>query len=135
MNLQTVHQTLEKYFKDNWSEAAVPITWDNVQSRAVEGKAFVALSVLFGESMLAGLGGTDRQFRYAGVIMVRVFVPEGTGLREQNRLCDVAGNVFQGKTLTGGIICRSASIADVGKTEGWVQKNVTIPFQWDEFKP
>jgi hypothetical protein len=124
---------IETRFKNGWGTTTELALYDNQAGspdRNVE--QWARLTILEGDSALAGLGGSEKLFRNPGVIIVSIFIKPHLGAKPALALADTAAAIFR-DVIADNIIYRAPAIARVGDNSGWYQVNVTIPFQWDGF--
>jgi hypothetical protein len=123
---------IEKRFHDTWT--TTPIVWGNVPFAEQTGP-YVALFILDGEGHQVSLG-TPALRRWAGVIIVQIFVEQDTGTKLARQYADTIGAIFDRAQFSygssGTIRCRIPSITPVGIENGWFQINVEIPFIRDK---
>ena len=119
------------FFKDAWGETT-PIQWPNINFKTpgLE-KPYVRFIVLEGpefQGELANVG--SRGFKGVGVIIISIFTKLGAGTKEPRELATTIEQIFRATKATGGVRFRAPYSEDIGKTQGWYQFNVTIPFEW-----
>jgi len=122
-------------FQTAWG-TTTPVRWENapwVQPVAVPWVAFFLRS---GAGQQASIN-TRPLHRFAGVVMVQVFVPEETGEVRAHTLADQIAAVFRtsdghGAQFTAGtqgqITCRTPYAETVPARDGWFQMNVVVPY-------
>ena len=76
-----------------------------------------------------------RRFTRTGLLIVQLFVP----LASKNvTLCEklgiIARDAFEGKATAGGVWFRNANLREIGADGTWYQFNMSVEFQYDEFK-
>lgn len=136
MTVLAARDAIETRFNTQWPlqfapDPALPIAWQNVHYDPVPGTNFVRFSVLFGQSVVAGLSGNTQLYRMPGTIIVQIFVGHDVGLRDVEGYADKVRAVFINKTFSG-VRCRDVEVAHLGPSEMWHQTNVSIPFEYDE---
>jgi len=123
---------IEKQFADNWSSTTV--RYQNVRFEQPAG-AWVALSIKPGRGRQADSSHNPRH-RYAGVIIIDVFTPEGGGTEAAKALVDTAEAIFRQKIFSfgnsGEIICRTPSLHTVGVRDGWNHHSLWTPYHRDK---
>jgi hypothetical protein len=126
-------ETLETYFKDNFT--AAPIQFSNVPFQEPASGKFVRFTILNGESSRRALGA-DALRRHPGAVSVQIFTPAEGGEKSGRVLADSVVAVLQEKTMQSGtdwIELRDATLTPLGKVEnGRFQHTVTVPFIRDE---
>lgn len=85
------------------------------------------------QGSLSGDQGTKLWDRY-GLIFVQCFgaLPSGRALEDAEYMAQVAQRAYQGKESPGCIWFRSATVAEIGPTDGWYQINMTAQFEYIE---
>ena len=131
MSYETTRATIETRLGDNWS--TTDIEWPDVHYDPCDGQAYIRLAINFGDSEQISMGTAVRQYRHVGLLIISIFTPEDGGSKTRIGYADSISSIWRGQTLTGGIIFRSPGVTTLGKVGGWVQTNVTVPFQWDEY--
>ncbi len=129
MGYEAERQAIESRFETQWA-SATSIDFDNVDFVPTPGTSFVRLTILDGDSRQVSLGDSPL-YRSIGVIIISIFTPLDIGSATGRTLADNAAAIFRG-WQSSGIVCRSPSIQRVGKTNGWFQYNVNVPFYRDE---
>ena len=66
--------------------------------------------------------------RLAGLAVVLVNTPMGSGTREAEELCDQVITIYDLKTLDGEVTCLACDRIEVGQVDDWYQFHVLIPF-------
>ncbi len=83
-----------------------------------------------GRQVSTGAGTSSRTFRIPGVAIVQIFVAVTTGMQVAQDLADKVRVAFQGVSAAG-VLYRFPSQTNAGRSGGFWQVNVTIPFQAD----
>lgn len=123
-------QLIEQKFNTAWN-AATPIAFDNVEfDPPATVDQWVRLNVLDEAAFVAGMGGGVNLYRHPGIVIVQVFIRDGSGIREAKQLADTVAAIFRGANENG-ILYRAPYVETVGPNNGWFQVNVNIPFHWD----
>ncbi len=94
-------------------------------------KSWLRLTVLNGASMQTTIGSPTNNHRMPGRIIVSVFTPLEGGVLPALQLADTVAGVFRNWSGTN-VRCREASVIQVGRSSGWEQVNVSVPFKRDE---
>lgn len=85
-----------------------------------------------GKRSLTGGLGTSR-FERTATLTVQVFVPNGDGMKEENRVVPLIRNALEGKTTLGGLQFLDVSANEIGEDGPWWNTNVTARVVYDEF--
>lgn len=129
MSFADTLKAVESRLQTNWT--TTPIKFQNVPFNETA-TAYVALFLQDGEGLQISLG-TVALRRWAGIIIVQVFVPETTGTSVARGYADTIGAIFDRVQFSSGnsgvISCRTPSIETIGLRDGWWQVNVTIPYR------
>lgn len=76
----------------------------------------------------------SRRYRRTGLIIAKVFIPEGEGTYDGDTLCEEILDIFEGERL-GEIVCEKGYYEEFGNDEkGLFLYNVIIPYWFDETK-
>ena len=122
-------KAIEARLKANYS--TTPIKYENVNFREIS-TSYVAIVVRSGEGTRITLGDEVPLTRFAGLIIIQCFSPEGGSTLPAMDLADEVALIFNEARFSvgnsGTIRCRVASAENLGVIDGWVQVNVTIPF-------
>lgn len=126
-------QAIESRLAANFT--AIPIQFENVPAPASK-DPYCALFIRRGDGHQISLGPSPQLQRWAGLIIVQVFVPEDTGTQEIATHADNIAAVFNRQEFSSGasglIRCRVAKVETIGVRNGWFQQNVTIPYSRDK---
>lgn len=132
MSFEDTRKAIESRLASNWT--TTPIRFENVPFTETA-VPYVALFILDGEGKQISLGTPSLQ-RWAGLIVVQIFVPQDTGTKTARTYADAIGAIFDRQQFASGnsgtIRSRIPSIRRIGITHGWDQTNVTIPFIRDK---
>ncbi len=105
------------------------VLWDNDgQERPPEDQAFVRIRIAPSGESPAALG--NRVWRMAGVVIVQVFTPVGTGDGPANLIADQFKAWLRGKSV-GAIQFSTVYIVPVGLREAFYQLNLNAEFSRD----
>lgn len=132
MSFETIAETIETEFYNNWDRTAIPILFDNKKEPTPSGTSaaslneFVKLSVITASSDQAELQINPGK-RVTGFVQISHFIQADKGSRRSWRALDTAKLIFEMKTING-ITFRSASPTVVGEDEGFHQILIRIPF-------
>ena len=126
-------QAIEARLEANFT--AMPIRFENAPAAETQ-DPYCALFIRRGEGHQITLGPSPQLQRWAGLIVVQVFVPEDTGTQVIADYADSIAAVFNRQELSTGasglIRCRVARVDTIGTRNGWFQMNVTIPYIRDK---
>lgn len=86
-----------------------------------------------GQSSLSG-GLPKIRYTRKGIIAVQLFTPAGDGNVVADELTPIILSAYEGKTTSGGLIFRHGRFTEVGKDGDWSQRNLTVEFEYDEFR-
>lgn len=75
-----------------------------------------------------------RRFRRFGVILVQVFSPLGSSMRDPETHTNLIVNALEGITTENGVITRNVRINEIGSEGIWFQTNVVADFEYDQIK-
>lgn len=130
MSAETERAAVEGRFTAQWTGTPLAhVVFDNIAYVPVQGTPYVRLSIRPGNSERITIG--SREHRTVGLIVVQIFTPLGQGTSDARVLAEQAAAIFRDQEF-GGVLCRSASIQNVGQSTDWNQFNVTVPYQRDE---
>lgn len=114
---------------------AIPIRYENIPFEETK-DPYCAVFVRRGAGNQISLGDGAQLQRWAGVIIVQVFVPADTGTKPAAAYADMIAAVFNRQEFSvpgsGLIRCRVAHSETVGVRNGWFQINVTVPYRRDK---
>ena len=133
---------IEGAFSTAWAAATV-VLFENTKTEPPKSTAYVTLTILTGgEAEYASLGNPPRR-RYRGVVIVRCFVPGGTGSAAVEGLVGNAEEVFfnpatgVGREISSGahgqiVFDEPPSREPAGPTNGFYAVIVSAPFYRDQ---
>jgi len=138
MSYEQERDDIETHFLTEWT-TTTKIRWDNVKwDNPAEDPSWVALTIITDEADQISLGDNPR-YRFPGMVIVQVFVKEGTGTGVVNQLADQVVEAFRLRTLgtapTGFVKFQTPWKRREGVKNGWFQMNVFAPYQRDECLP
>jgi len=132
MSFADERKAIESRFQQNWTGA--PVKYENAPFPDTA-DAYVALFVLEGEGEQISLGDAPLR-RWAGVIVVQVFVPERSRTNQALVYADSVRAIFERQEFASGasglIRCRVTSVKKVGVRDGWYQVNASTPYIRDK---
>ena len=115
--------------------SAIPIRYENAPFQESD-EAYCAVFVRRGQGHQITLGPAPQLNRWAGLIIVQVFVPEDTGTQAAAGYCDSIADVFRRQEFSAGssglIRCRVPNVETIGTKAGWFQMNVEVPYIRDK---
>jgi len=126
MSWASERASIEGRLSANW--ATTTIAYDNVDFDPPDNAAWIRLNILNGDSGYRALEGKKR---HAGVIILQLFAPKNQGSNTLRGYADTLAGVFE-DTSFNDVVCRNASITNVGFNQEWYQLNVSIPYWRDE---
>lgn len=131
MTFEAMANTIRSRFKTLVGDVEkIPVHYDNEQKDKPENKLWARLNILPGQSIQVEIGKSER-FRTPGVMIVQLFLPIGKGMRDLHKMADKIKTAFRAVTVTG-VVFRTPSEENVGRTGSWWQMNVSIPFYADD---
>ena len=95
-------------------------------------KPWVRFIIREGNGVLQTIGSPSRCDRYAGVMIVQIFVAQKTGTGIPRGYADSISNIWKGFEGEPDVQFLTPSISIIGDLQGWFQINVNIPFSNDE---
>jgi len=141
-DIGTVVQAVQDRMTASWAHGDVPVFFENTeQTLPVDGtsgapKPFLHLSVETVRGELAAFGGGrgNNRWRTPGEIMIRIFVPRGSGRSTADDLAEDAASIFRGQRFGADIDCFEAGIVAAGDTPDgnyWLTE-VAVGFSFDQ---
>ena len=141
MSFRDANRCLEKVLDDGW--LSTPKKWQNVPfdpPKDSNGNAepYVAFAVFENEGINITLGSDNPWYRWTGLAIISVFVPENTGPDLARQYADTIKALFLMKSLsltpgavgtTGIVRTRVPRITQANDTDhGFYQVNVSVPY-------
>ena len=129
-NFDKVRALIEQRAKDNWVDT--PVAWQDVPYVPNKGESYIAINVLFGESVNAGLSSMNdpsAPVREHGILMIQCFTAANTGSSIVLQLAGKIRQVYQ-NTDEAGLAFYAGSVNRVGEAADFLQYNVEIPFYY-----
>lgn len=136
MNFEEFRAFAEEKFDTDWT--VTPVEWENVPESdaliaAKEVKnPWVRFTIRDGDGNRQTVGSINRFNRYAGVLIIQVFVAQKTGTATARTYAGLIAEIWDGYSGEPCLEFGPAAITVVGETEGWFQFNVTISFLNDD---
>lgn len=136
MGFAAEQQALKGAFLTGWAanQSTYPAEYDG-SPKVTRTGAYVVFTVLpgRGERIELGSGG---QARFAGVVIVQIFIPEGGGVQLALTIADLVVPILKEKqiaTSSGGLITTyQTSVQRVGQEGSWIQYNAVTPYKREE---
>ena len=75
----------------------------------------------------------NRKYRSSASVLVQVYTPVNTGVKESATLAKEAADIFEGESFSG-LDFGVAQTRETGPTGKWHQTVVEVPFDFDEIK-
>lgn len=130
-------QAIETVFAQAWG-VTCPVEYQNVTfNPPADGSAWVRLTIRSGSAWPASLGDPTRWHeRRAGVLILQLFVPEGSGTVAARTLADRFANLFRLRTLplaNDGSVRFACPRYDAGGAD--YDPSVSVDFVLDSFSP
>lgn len=136
MTFAVSRESIETAFRDAWFAVTdTPLTFDNTRGfftttgytlDSIKESEFVRLTIKPVDTQTITLGANP-ETRTRGLVMVQVFVKEGTGSGRAFALADVVASILQNK-LIDGIQFMATSMVNVGPQNGYYQVNATTRY-------
>lgn len=136
MNFEEFREFAETKFNTDWT--TTPIDWENAPDSAALTAAkgakspWVRFVIREGDGVLQTIGSPSRLDRYAGALIISVFVAQLTGTGTARTYADDIADIWRGYAGADCVKFRTPFMTVVGETDGWFQINVTVNFQNDK---
>lgn len=75
-----------------------------------------------------------RRYRTTGLLIVELFTPGGTGLRDLDPLAGPFVRALQGQRTTNGVVVERARLVESGRSGPWFASNVSADFNYDSLE-
>jgi hypothetical protein len=75
-----------------------------------------------------------RRRRSVGLLLIQLFTPGGTGLRECDPLADALLLSIDGERTTNGVAITNARLGETGTSGAWFMSNVIADFTYDTIR-
>lgn len=134
-HFDAIRRALTTHFLAEWGQTT-PVALPNAAFTPPSAAPWVRLTILFANSertLLTGDPATGTTT--SGLLVLQVFVPEGTGDGGAMRLADTASGILHERTLTIPLAVQSLRlytprVNTIGPSGGWHQINVACPFEF-----
>jgi hypothetical protein len=131
---------LEKRLKDSWTRT--PIRWPNQPFVVPEDtlhnpQPYVAFVLRNNGGEDIVLGSDSPEWRWTGVVILQIFVPENSGTAILTLYADLIKTIYlqaprDFQYQNSGIIrLYVPAVQEIGINNGWMQANVVVPFRRD----
>lgn len=114
--------------------SAVPVLYQNDGKKPPNNAPYLVLWIKTGEGQQITLGSNPTD-RYAGLIIVDVLVPEGSGSNEAKLMADFVSATFKRASFSSGasglIRCRVPYLDALGAKHGWERFQLSVPYDRD----
>ena len=130
MSHAAARNAIQVHVAANWT--AAPVAYDNAAFAKPNDAPWVRLSILNGFGGGVSLG-TPRRYRFTGIVVFAIFVPEETGPSLAAQLADQAIALFEAQKLAGGVVFEDVFAAEQGNDpEGpWFRIDVQANYRFD----
>jgi len=119
-----------KAYAESIFEPTYVLQFGNEQVTPPQGSAWVRGTVQEGESRTVEIG-SQKTIRNRGVLLLQCFAPILTGDSALYALLDVAVNGYRNKTDSG-VLYRTPSLQPLRRDGEWWQRNVNVPYYFDD---
>lgn len=75
-----------------------------------------------------------RRFRKSGIVLLQIFTPLGSSLREPDRLGILLNNALEGASTPHDVFLRNVRMNEIGSDGHWFQVNVVADFEYDSVR-
>lgn len=130
MSHEAARNAIQAHVAANWT--AAPVAYDNAVFAKPNEAPWARLSIL--NSFGGGVSmGTPRRYRFAGIVVFGIFVPEETGPSLATLLADQGIALFEAQRLSGGVVFENVFAQEQGNDpEGpWFRIDVLANYRFD----
>lgn len=128
MSLETLRQDIINHFLGSY-EDDYPVEWPNREINKPSNAPWLRFAFNWPEEDRAEIGRTA--YTGAGLIMIQVFTPKGSGSKESLEICDTVSAIFRNQVVNN-IVFDNVNFEEIGVDDfGWFQINLYIPFEID----
>ena len=133
--LNQAKEAVYKRFVDNFTGVALArIAFDNEEFEVPDAGDWVRLTVRGRGRAQDTLGKPgNRRFRSAASVLVQVYTPADTGVKQSDALAKEAADLFEGVSFSG-LDFQVAEVRETGPDGRWYQSIVEAEFEFDEIK-
>ena len=130
MSHEAARNAIQAHVAANW--AAAPVAYDNAAFAKPSEAPWVRLSILNSLGGRVSIG-TPKRYRFTGIVVFAVFVPEETGPTLAAQLADQGIALFEARKLSGGVIFEDVFAQEQGNDpEGpWFRIDVQANYRFD----
>jgi len=136
MNFEEFREFTETRMNTEW--LTTPIAFENTPDStalisAKNAKSpWIRFVIRDGDGRLQTIGSNSRLDRYAGVLLISIFVAQQIGTKLAREHADSIAAIWRGYSGASCVSFGTPFINIIGETDGWFQINVTVNFQNDE---
>lgn len=132
MGFETERLAIVSKFDAEWAAWAgrPKVVYDNMRFTPTPGETYLRLSVQNTGSRVAGYGTTPT-YRWYGIVLIAVFVPENTGSKTALEWLDEAAAIFRNTQVADITFNASYQPSVEMLVNGWYKRTIAIPFWRD----
>lgn len=82
----------------------------------------------------AGIGNGTGRYLKRGSIIFQLFTRRGKGIARRTTMSDQIVSAYDGKRSANDVVFTETQARSVGESGGWSQTNITVFFEFEEFK-
>jgi uncharacterized protein YkuJ len=129
LTYERTRRAITEYFKEQWGDIT-PVIWPNEEKDIGNAQKFIRFNIMPSSGRQYAVGG--RNFRREGLVLVQIFVLQGSGQYTLGALEEEATRIFEDAGLPG-IKIFDAGADYVGLDgRGYFQSNVRASFNFDK---
>lgn len=133
--LATAREAIYQAFIDGTSLPDTSVTFSNEEFKAPTDATWARLTVNHEAGIQDTLGELgNRDFLRNGRILIQLFDSVNNGTAGLDSLAHSTRNIFEGKTLSGGLCFHSVDVRETGSDGEWFQFIVDAQFNYRETK-
>jgi len=124
-------------FKTAWDVTGHEAFYESVRGQREDDQtsfAVVLLRHVSGFQATLSSSSGSRIFRREGVLTVRIYFAEGSGLQEGYSLAKVVADAYEGQRTQSGVWFKNVRVSEGGRDGAFIIINVLIDFEYDEIK-
>ncbi|MDF1685360.1 MAG: phage tail terminator-like protein [Parvibaculaceae bacterium] len=130
MDYNDAAAAIQGRFQTQWA-GATDVGYDGHDFTPPEDANSVRLTIVDGAGFNRSIGSPGSNLvRYAGSILVQIFVPGGEGAKTVRGLADDVAAIFRNATFDG-VRCGISQVQGRVEEPPFLQWTLSIPFQWD----